>query len=112
MASRTRVAVIYATVSGVLRRKIVPLPGEDDNVLAAHPPGPGESVLYLPIDQPYDDHACHQAIAAGHPTIRSVIEIPSGLCNIVDGAGRVVGSCMADPALDAAPVPGTRLVPA
>jgi hypothetical protein len=95
MTSATRLVVIYATGSKILRRKIIV---DDDAQLAVHQPGPGESRLLLPLSEPFDDAACRAAIAAatgGEP--------PSGRCCIIDGDGNVVGVCNADPALDTHP---------
>ena len=91
----TQLAVFYATGSKILRRKVIP-----DNAaqLARHQPGPGESRLLLPLDQPYDDMACRAAVAAATGVIP-----PSGRCCIVDAHGYVIATCNADPALDTHP---------
>ena len=91
----TQLVVIYATASGILRRKIIP---DKDSQLALHLPGPGESRLLMPLAQPYDDDACRTAIAAA-----TGVTPASGRCCIVDECGNVVGVCQADPALDAHP---------
>jgi len=95
MAFVTRLVVIYATGSKILRRKIFV---DDDSHLDLHQPGAGESRLLLLLSGPFDDAACRAAIAAA-----TGVEPPSGRCCIVDDEGSVVGVCNADPALDAHP---------
>ena len=95
MTHATRLVVIYATHSKVLRRKIIP---DDDSQLGLHQPGPGESRLVMPLSAPFDDTACRAAIAAVTGAVP-----PSGRCCIVDAGGNVVGVCNADPALDKHP---------
>ena len=92
----TQLAVFYATGSKILRRKVIP---DNDAQLARHRPGPGESRLLLPLDQPYDDMACRAAVAAATGVIP-----PSGRCCIVDADGYVIATCNADPALDTHPL--------
>ena len=88
----TQLAVFYATGSKILRRKVIP---DNDAQLARHRPGPGESRLLLPLDQPYDDMACRAATG---------VIPPSGRCCIVDADGYVIATCNADPALDTHPL--------
>jgi hypothetical protein len=95
MTAATQLAVLYATGSKILRRKVIPY---NDAQLALHQPGPGESRLLLPLTQPHDDASCRAAIAAA-----TGVMPPSGRCCIVDGAGNVTGVCHADPALDTHP---------
>jgi len=92
----TQLAVFYATGSKILRRKVIP---GNDAQLALHQPGPGESRLLLPLDQPYDDAACRAAIATATGMLP-----PSGRCCIVDADGYVIATCNADPALDTHPL--------
>jgi hypothetical protein len=100
MTDATQLVVIYATDSGILRRKIIP---DNDAQLALHQPGPGESRLLLPLQQPYDDAACRAAIAAATGG-----ESQSSRCCVIDHRGQVIGVCSADPALDRHP--GGRLI--
>src|SRR5689334_15347423 len=95
MTVATRLVVIFASSSKILRRKIFV---DDDSQLDLHQPGPGESRLVLPLSAPFDDAACRAAIAAA-----TGVEPPSGRCCIIDGDGKVVGLCNADPALDTHP---------
>lgn len=101
MTAATQLVVIYSTESKILRRKIIP---DSDSQLSIHQPGPGESRLFISLSQPYDDASCRAAIA-----MTTGVTPPSGRCCVVDGSGKVVGVCGADPALDPAP-PGTSLV--
>jgi hypothetical protein len=89
------VVVIYATRSKILRRKIIL---DDESQLDRHQPGPGESLLLLPLSSPVDDASCRAAIAAATGT-----EPSAGRCCIIDAGGNVVGVCNADPALDTHP---------
>jgi hypothetical protein len=95
MTVATRLIVIYATGSKILRRKIIL---DDASQLDQHQPGPGESLLLLPLSAPFDDAACRAAIAAA-----AGAEPLSGRCCIIDARGNVVGVCNADPALDTHP---------
>jgi hypothetical protein len=95
MTIATRLIVIYATRSKILRRKIIL---DDESQLDLHRPGPGESLLLLPLSAPFDDASCRAAIAAA-----TGAEPLTGRCCIVDAAGNVVGVCNADPALDTHP---------
>src|SRR6266487_4191265 len=92
MTAVTQLAVFYATDSKILRRKVVP---DDDAQLANLTVPPGESIMLLPLSEPYDDASCRAAIAAATGSVA-----PSGRCCVTDGAGNVVGVCNADPALD------------
>jgi hypothetical protein len=91
----TRLVVVYATRSKILRRKIIL---DDESQLDLHQPGPGESLVLLPLSAPFDDASCRAAIAAV-----TGAEPLSGRCCIIDAGGNVVGVCNADPALDAHP---------
>jgi hypothetical protein len=95
MTVAIRLAVIYATRSGILRRKIIL---DDESQLDLHQPGPGESLLLLPSSAPFDDASCRAAIAAA-----TGVEPLTGRCCIIDVGGNVVGVCNADPALDTHP---------
>jgi len=95
MALATHLAVFYATNSKILRRKVVP---DDDAQLAQLRAEPGESVLLLPLDRPYDDAACRAAIAEATGS-----RPPNGRCCVVDESGSVIAVCNADPALDRHP---------
>jgi hypothetical protein len=95
MTVANRVVVIYATRSRILRRKIVL---DDESQLGLHQPGPGESLLLLPLSMPFDDASCRAAIAAA--TGKEALAVRS--C-VIDAGGNVVGVCNADPALDAHP---------
>jgi hypothetical protein len=95
MTVANRVVVIYATRSKILRRKIIL---DDESQLDLHQPGPGESLLLLPLAAPFDDASCRAAIAAATGAVP-----PSGRCCIIDAGGSVVGLCDADPALDTHP---------
>jgi len=95
MILATRLVVIYATRSKILRRKIIL---DDESQLDLHQPGPGESRLLLPFSAPFDDAACRAAIA-----VATGAEPLSGRCCIIDPGGDVVGVCNADPALDTHP---------
>jgi hypothetical protein len=112
MTLATHLAVFYATNSKILRRKVIP----DDNAqLAQLRAEPGESVLLLPLNRPYDDAACRAAIAEV-----TGCRPPSGRCCVVDESGSVIAVCNADPTLDRHPqgrlvtdetaVPGDRFV--
>ena len=90
-----RVVVIYATRSKILRRKIIL---DDESQLDLHQPGPGESLLRLPLSAPFDDASCRAAIAAA-----TGAEPLTGRCCIIDADGNVVGVCNADPSLDTHP---------
>lgn len=91
----TKLIVIYASRSGILRRKIIP---DDDAQLDLHQPGPGESRLLLPLDRRHDDAACRAAVEEA-----TGVTPPSGRCAVLDDNGQVVAICHADPALDAHP---------
>lgn len=91
-----QLAVFYATESKILRRKVIP---DSDGQLRQLAISPGESMLWMPFDQPHDDAACRAAIS----TATGVVP-PSGRCCVVSGAGRVVAVCNADPALDVHPL--------
>jgi hypothetical protein len=95
MTLASRLVVIYATRSKILRRKIIL---DDESQLDLHQPGPGESRLLLPLSAPFDDTACRAAIA-----VATEAEPLSGRCCIIDAGGNVVGVCNADPALDTHP---------
>jgi hypothetical protein len=95
MTVATRLVVIYATRSKILRRKIIL---DDESQLDLHQPGPGESLLVLPSSAPFDDASCRAAIAAATGT-----EPLAGRCCIIDAGDNVVGVCNADPALDTPP---------
>ena len=90
----TRLAVFYATESKILR-KVIP---ESDEQLRRLAVPSGESVLWMALDQPYDDAACRNAIGAFTGFAPS-----SGRCCVVDETGRVIAICNADPALDVHP---------
>ena len=112
MTKATHLAVIYATKSKILRRKVIP---DDDRAVAQIRGEPGESVLLLPLTRPFDDAACRAAIAEA-----TGCKPPSGRCCVVDGSGNVIAVCNADPALDLHPqgqlvanenaVPGDRYI--
>ena len=112
MTVATRFAVVYATKSKILRRKIIP---DDDMAVAQLRAEPGESLLLLPLTRPHDDAACRAAIADA-----TGCKPPSGRCCVVDKSGNVVAVCNADPALDLHPqgqlfandiaVPGDRYI--
>lgn len=89
-------AVFYATESKILRRKVIPDSVGQLRQLAIFP---GESVLWMPFDQPHDDAACRAAISAA-----SGVVPPSGRCCVVSEAGCVVAICNADPASDVHPL--------
>jgi hypothetical protein len=95
MTVATRLVVIYATRSKILRRKIIL---DDESQLDLHQPGPGESLLFLPLSAPFDDASCRAAIAAA-----TGVEPLAGRCCIIDAGGNVVGVCNADPELDTHP---------
>ncbi len=95
MTAATQLAVFYATGSKVLRRKVIP---DDDAQLAGLSTPAGESMLLLPLVQPFDDASCRAAIAASTGTA-----VPSGRCCVIDDGGNVIGICNADPALDTHP---------
>jgi hypothetical protein len=95
MTVATRLVVIFATRSKILRRKIIL---DDESHLDMHQPGPGESLLLLPLSAPIDDASCRAAIAAA-----TGAEPLAGRCRIIDADGNVVGVCNADPALDTHP---------
>jgi hypothetical protein len=95
MTAATLLAVYYATGSKVLRRKVVP---DNDALLKALSIPPGESVLLLPLAQPYDDASCRTAIAAATGAV-----VPSGRCCVIDDDWEVIGICNGDPALDTHP---------
>ena len=95
MTVANRVVVIYVTRSKILRRKIIL---DDESQLELHQPGPGESLLLLPLSSPFDDASCRAAIAAA-----TGAEPLAGRCCIIDAGGNVVGVCNADPALDTHP---------
>jgi hypothetical protein len=95
MTLASRLVVIYATCSKILRRKIIL---DDESQLDLHQPGPGESLLLLPLPAPFDDAPCRAAIAAA-----TGAEPLAGRCCIIDAGGNVVGVCNADPALDTHP---------
>jgi hypothetical protein len=92
MILATRLVVVYATGSKILRRKIIL---DDASQLDLHQPGPGESLLLLPLSAPFDDASCRAAIAAV-----TGAEPLSGRCCIIDAGGNVVSVCNADPTLD------------
>ena len=92
----TKLAVLYATESKILRRKVIP--DDDDEQLRRLIVPAGESVLWMRLDQPHDDASCRAAIAAATGVVP-----PSGRCCVVDEAERVVAVCNADPALDVHP---------
>ena len=91
----TKLAVLYATESKILRRKVIP--DEDEQLRRLIVPA-GESVLWMRLDQPHDDASCCAAIAAATGVLP-----PSGRCCVVNVAERVVAVCNADPALDVHP---------
>ena len=91
----TKLAVLYATESKILRRKVIP---DDDEQLRRLIIPVGESVLWMRLDQPHDDASCRAAIAAATGVVP-----PSGRCCVVNVAERVVAVCNADPALDVHP---------
>jgi hypothetical protein len=95
MTVATRLVVIYATRSKILRRKIIL---DDESQLGLHQPGPGESLLLLPLSAPFDDASCRAAIAAATGAEPLTVR-----CCIIDAGGNVVGVCNADPALDTHP---------
>jgi hypothetical protein len=105
MAKASKVGVVYAVKSGILRRWIIP---DDDAGLQHHPVSPGEAMLVvdrasLPPDplqvQPFVEAAIARATGKG---------VPSPRCAVVDAAGDVVAVIMADPDIDQ--VPGHSLV--
>ena len=91
----TKLAVLYATESKILRRKVIP---DDDEQLRRLIIPVGESVLWMRLDQPHDDASCRAAIAAATGVVP-----PSGRCCVVNVAERVVAVCNADPVLDVHP---------
>jgi hypothetical protein len=95
MTVATRLVVIYATRSKILRRKIIL---DDESQLGLHQPGPGESLLLLPLSAPFDDASCRAAITAATRAEPLTVR-----CCIIDAGGNVVGVCNADPALDTHP---------
>ena len=95
MTVATRLVVIYATRSKILRRKIIL---DDESQLGLHQSGPGESLLLLPLSAPFDDASCRAAIAAATGAEPITVR-----CCIIDAGGNVVGVCNADPALDTHP---------
>ena len=52
MTPASRLAVFYRTDSKILRRKVI---ADSDAELAGLHPAPGESLLLLPLDRPYDE---------------------------------------------------------
>jgi hypothetical protein len=95
MTVATRLVVIYATRSKILRRKIIL---DDESQLGLHQPGPGESLLLLTLSAPFDDASCRAAITAATRAEPLTVR-----CCIIDAGGNVVGVCNADPALDTHP---------
>ena len=95
MTLATRLAVFHATDSKILRRKVIP---DDDPQLERLAAPVGESVLWMPLDRPYDDASCRAAIAAATGVVP-----PSGRCCVVSEGGVVIAVCNADPALDMHP---------
>jgi hypothetical protein len=92
MTPASRLAVFYRTDSKILRRKVI---ADSDAELAGLHPAPGESLLLLPLDRPYDDASCRAAIAAA-----TGVSPPSGRCCIINRAGDVIAVCNADPTID------------
>lgn len=95
MTLATRLAVFYATDSKILRRKVIP---DDDAQLKRLAVPVGESVLWMPLDRPYDDASCRVAIAAA-----TAVVPPTGRCCVVNEGGIVIAVCNADPVLDTHP---------
>jgi hypothetical protein len=95
MTVATRLVVIYATSSKILRRKIIL---DDECQLGLHQPGPGESLLLLPLSARFDDASCRAAIAAATGAQPLAVR-----CCTIDAGGNVVGVCNADPAVDTHP---------
>jgi hypothetical protein len=97
----TKIGVVYATGSGILRRWIVP--DRDADLIARHSVGAGESMILLDRANVPGDPVQAQAFieaAIGRVTGKAV---PSPRCAIVDAGGTVVGTVMADPAIDHIP---------
>jgi alpha-galactosidase len=65
--SATLVAVIYASDTKILGRKIIP---DNDAQFVRHQACVGESRLFISIDAPYDDQACNEAIAMAKAVVR------------------------------------------
>ena len=103
MTVATRLVVIYAKRSKILRRKIIV---DDESQLGLHQPGPGESLLPLPVSAPFDDASCRAAIAAATGAEPLTVR-----CCIIDAHGDVVGVCNADPALDNPVAEASSLAP-
>jgi hypothetical protein len=85
------VGVIYGAQSGIVRRIILPDPGQD---LQGHV-GPGEALLMLPDGAPSDVISATAAVAQATGK-----RIPSSCCEVVDAQGVVVAVIAADPVLD------------
>lgn len=92
----TKIGIVYATGSGMLRRWIVP---DDDKELSEkHPVSPGETLLVA-------DRATIKSRADIEAAVAAVTGkgVPSPRCVVVDALGDVEAVIMADPALDALP---------
>ena len=91
----TSVAAIYATNSKLLQRIVVP--DNDDAELDQYPPGPGESLLLVPIENYRVTGAVGAQEVIGPPTF-------SGVCAVVDkDTNLVIDRIIADPELYASP---------
>lgn len=93
--SATKVVVVYATVSKILRRIV--LADSDDELVGAVALMPGESSYPMDIA---DYVACSSAVEFHAEMARRVGEPEHGRCVEVDMDGRVVGAFYGDPELD------------
>lgn len=93
----TKIGVVYATSSGMLRRWIVP---DDDSELSEkrHPLARGEAMLLVDRTTIKSQADIEAAVAA--VTGKGV---PSPRCAVIDALGNVESVIMADPAIDALP---------
>lgn len=102
----TKIGIVYARGSGILRRWIVP--DNDADLIASHPVSSGEAMILVDRANVPGDPALAQAFVENAITRVTGKPVPSARCAIVDKDGNVVGSQMADPALDN--VPGKTLM--
>lgn len=100
--SPSKMGVVYATGSKLIRRVIVP--DSDRDLARSDFLGAGESILVVPIGNPFDTSGLQKLVLDLH----GLDIVPCGRCAVIDGHGDVVNVIMADPEIDS--VAGHRLV--
>jgi hypothetical protein len=102
----TKIGIVYARGSGILRRWIVP--DNDADLIASHPVSPGEAMILTDAALIPKDPALAQAFVENAITRVTGKAVPSPRCAVINALGSVESVIMADPALDN--VPGKTLM--